>query len=89
MKKYSILLIISILTIILIAGCGGGGGSTGVIPNNGSVTTIDPTATPGTLVEVPGNPTATPGSTIPSNLPTGTFKVEVQFPGSGSGLRAK
>ena len=89
MKKYSILLIISILEIILIAGCGGGGGSTGVIPNNGSVTTIDPTATPGTLVEVPGNPTATPGSTIPSNLPTGTFKVEVQFPGSGSGLRAK
>ncbi len=89
MKKYGILLIISILTIMLIAGCGGGGGSTGVIPNNGSVTTIDPTATPGTLVEVPGNPTATPGSTIPSNLPTGTFKVEVQFPGSGSGLRAK
>ena len=88
MKKYSILLIISILAIILIAGCGGGG-STGVVPNNGSVTTIDPTATPGTLVEVPGNPTATPGSTIPSNLPTGTFKVEVQFPGSGSGLRAK
>ena len=88
-KKYSILLIISILSIMLIAGCGGGGGSTGVIPNNGSVTTIDPTATPGTLVEVPGNPTATPGSTIPSNLPTGAFKVEVQFPGSGSGLRAK
>ncbi|MEQ8172704.1 MAG: YCF48-related protein [Candidatus Eremiobacterota bacterium] len=88
MKKYSILLIISILSIMLIAGCGGGG-STGVIPNNGSVTTIDPTATPGTLVEVPGNPTTTPGSTIPSNLPTGTFKVEVQFPGAGSGLRAK
>ncbi len=74
---------------MLIAGCGGGGGSTGVIPNNGSVTTIDPTATPGTLVEVPNNPTTTPGSTIPSNLPTGTFKVEVQFPGSGSGVRAK
>ena len=87
MKKYSILLAIFILAIILIAGCGGGGGTTGVVPNNGITTNpVDPTATPGTLVEVPGNPS---NPTVPSNVPTGTFKMEVKFPGSGAGLRAK
>mgnify|MGYP000850987984 CR=1 FL=1 len=87
MKKYGVLFVIFILAIVLIAGCGGGGGSTGVVPNNGITTNpVDPTATPGTLVEVPGNPS---NPTVPSNVPTGTFKMEVKFPGSGAGLRAK
>jgi formylglycine-generating enzyme required for sulfatase activity len=88
-KKYSILFAIFILAIVLIAGCGGGGGSTGVVPNNVTTNPADPTPTPGTLVQVPGNPTNPSNPTLPSNLPTGTFKVEVKFPGAGAGADMK
>jgi formylglycine-generating enzyme required for sulfatase activity len=88
-KKYSILFAIFILAIVLIAGCGGGGGTTGVVPNNVTTNPADPTPTPGTLVQVPGNPTNPGNPTLPSNLPTGTFKVEVKFPGAGAGADIK
>jgi formylglycine-generating enzyme required for sulfatase activity len=88
-KKYSILLAIFILAIVLIAGCGGGGGTTGVVPNNVTTNPADPTPTPGTLVQVPGNPTNPSNPTLPSNLPTGSFKVEVKFPGAGAGADMK
>jgi len=81
MKIYIILL----TCLILISGCGGGGDISSVIPNNVTVQST-PTGSPGTLVQVPDNPT---NPSIPSYLPAGTFNVTVQFPGAGSGRAQK